>query len=203
MIYKKGFILSPLILVLLFSLFVFVYIHITHLERIHDRGLEQKFELSQAIFSKDVSELNSQNLLASLFLNATSFLFSLGEIEDHMNLHVEGVFISEEGGVLRINSSNATVVLGLPYSELLDVELPTSEIQSCLLGCRCEDLSYLAALESCLDSVGGPYIFSFDQAVGCFDSEFELPIFVSKQNNTLSITYPIPLENGSLFKFSC
>ncbi|MCK4714623.1 MAG: hypothetical protein KAT35_03540, partial [Candidatus Aenigmarchaeota archaeon] len=137
MIYKKGFILSPLILVLLFSLFIFVYIQIAHLELAHDRGLEQKFELSQAIFSKDVSGLNSQNLLASLFLNATSFLFSLDEIEDHMNLYVEGVSISEEGSMLRINSSNATVVLDLPYSELLDVEIPTSEIQSCLLGCRC------------------------------------------------------------------
>lgn len=133
----------------------------------------------------------------------SSFLFSLDEIEDYMNLCVEGILISEERSVLRINSQNTTVVLDLPYSELLDVELPTPEIQSCLLGCRCEDLSYLTVLKSCLDSVGGPYLFSFDQAVGCSDSAFELPIFVSKQNNTLSIAYPIPLENGSLFKFSC
>jgi hypothetical protein len=130
MIYKKGFILSPLILVLLFSLFIFVYIQIAHLELAHDRGLEQKFELSQAIFSKDVSELNSQNLLASLFLNATSFLFSLDEIEDHMNLYVEGVSISEEGSVLRINSSNATVVLIQSLSSLSSFQNRTTPFPS-------------------------------------------------------------------------
>jgi len=203
MICRKGFVLSPLVLLVLFSLFATIYLWTSRISTISSSGLEQRTELSQKVFLREASMLESRTLLASLFLNATSFLYTIDDIENYIDSEYGDVSISEEAGVVILSSVNLTVALELPFSELSSFPFPFEEVQNCLHGCRCGDMSYISSLESCLGALDSRYAFTFSHDIGCSNSGFEAVISISRRENRLSILYPTPVNNGSPVMFSC